>query len=90
MIELFGRPFDASYACSDGVRQYLYRNVEPSSVEEALASPLARDYTPVQDVSGAENRAVTLQKGARTLHFFYQKSNRTLTVTTDALADVLY
>ena len=90
MIELFGRIFDASYVCSDGVHQYLYRNMEPSSVDEALASPLARDYTQVQDRTVADNRSVTLHKGKESLHFFYQANKRTLTVTTDALADALY
>ncbi|MBR2353734.1 MAG: MBL fold metallo-hydrolase, partial [Clostridia bacterium] len=90
MMELFTREFDAAYRCSDNVMQYLYRNMDPSSVEEAIASPAAKGYATVQDRSIADHRSVTLHKGAESLHLFYSGKNRTLTVTVDSLADPIY
>lgn len=90
MIELFDRFFDASYTCSDGVRQYLYRDLAPNSVDEALSSPLCAGYERIADRTVSDNRFVTLHDHEKTLHLAYLAKDKTLTVTTDSLANGVY
>ncbi len=90
MIQLFDRFYDASYSCSDGVHQFLYRNLSADSVDEALSSSLVKDYVKVQDRTVADNRFVTLHKGKASIHFAYLAKDRALTVTLDELADPVF